>query len=92
MEGSGPDGLLDAIRQWLARKTDAERQGAPSLGRQLGQIGVLGWVIVTPTLGGLFIGRWIDSRLGSGIFWTAPLMLAGLAMGCWSAWKWMHSS
>ncbi|HET9019625.1 MAG TPA: AtpZ/AtpI family protein [Acetobacteraceae bacterium] len=33
----------------------------------------------------------MDRLLGTGIFWTGPLLLAGLALGCWSAWRWMHS-
>jgi len=68
------------------------QEGEPSVGRRLAQIGVLGWIIVIPALVGLFIGRLIDRALGSGIFWTAPLLLAGLALGCWSAWKWMKSA
>ena len=60
------------------------------MARFVGQIGVLGWIIVTPTLIGLFAGRWLDHRLGTGIFWSAPLMIAGVALGFWSGWKWMH--
>lgn len=83
------DGLLESVRR--ARRRDLWRQeGEPSTMRFIGQIGVLGWIIVTPILIGLFIGRWIDQRLNSGIFWSAPLMLVGVVIGCWSAWKWMH--
>jgi ATP synthase protein I len=57
----------------------------------LSQIGVLGWIIVTPMLIGVFSGRWIDGKLGTGLFWTAPLLMLGAALGCWSAWKWMKS-
>ena len=47
-------------------------------------------MIVVPALIGIFIGRWLDQRLNTGIFWTGPLLLLGLALGCWSAWKWMQ--
>ena len=70
-------------RRWL-------REGEPSFGRQLARAGVLGWIIVVPMLIGVFIGRWIDARFGSGIFWTAPLLLIGTAIGCRSGWYWMH--
>jgi ATP synthase protein I len=70
-------------RQWLS-------EGQPSTLRFVGQIGVLGWIIVTPILAGLFIGRWLDHRLGTGIFWSAPLLLVGVVIGGYSAWKWMH--
>ena len=46
-------------------------------------IGALGWTIVTPTLIGIFAGRWLDRAFGSGIFWTLGLLVAGLALGCW---------
>jgi ATP synthase protein I len=58
--------------------------------RFVGQIGVLGWMIVAPTLLGLFIGRWLDRTFGSGIFWSAGLLVLGVTIGFWSAWKWMH--
>jgi ATP synthase protein I len=72
-------------RRWL-------REGDPSVARRLAQIGVLGWIIVVPMLIGVFIGRWLDGSLHSGVFWTAPLMMLGLVLGCWSAWKWMKNA
>ncbi len=65
------------------------RANRPS-GRYLAQVGALGWTIVVPTLLGVFLGRWIDQRFGTGIFWTGPLLLIGLGIGCWSAWQWIH--
>ena len=41
---------------------------------------------------GVFAGRWLDRTFNSGLFWTAPLLMLGLALGCWSAWKWMQSA
>ena len=67
------------------------REGDMSVGRRLAQIGVLGWIFAAPTLAGLFLGRWLDARLASGIFWTAPLMVLGLCLGGWTAWKWMNA-
>lgn len=82
--------LLRSVRQQTLRRQRAQREGEPSLGRYLAQIGVLGWMIVLPCLVGVFIGRWLDQRLGTGIFWTGPLLIVGLAIGCWAAWRWMH--
>ena len=84
------DGMAAAVRQQRERRQDWLREGEPSMARFVGQIGVLGWIIVAPTLIGLFIGRWLDHRFGTGIFWSAPLLLVGVLIGCWSAWKWMH--
>jgi ATP synthase protein I len=85
-----PNGLLRSVRQRRERHRSWLKQGEPSFGRYLAQVGVLGWMIVVPTLLGIFLGRWIDRRLGTGIFWTGPLLLLGLALGCWSAWRWMQ--
>jgi ATP synthase protein I len=85
-----PDGLLGSLRRRRARHQDWVRYGEPSFARYLAQVGVLGWAIAVPTLLGVFLGRWIDFRLGTGIFWTGPLLLLGLGIGCWSAWRWMH--
>lgn len=71
------------------RKRRHEAENAGSALRRLGQIGVLGWMIVTPGLLGLFFGRWLDRQLDSGLFWTAPLLMLGIGLGCWSAWRWM---
>jgi ATP synthase protein I len=89
-EPTSPDGLADAVRKQQERRSRWLTEGEPSVMRFVGQIGVLGWIIVTPTLIGLFIGRWLDHRLGTGIFWSAPLLLLGVVMGSWSAWRWMH--
>ena len=84
-----PDPLVEEIRRVAARRARWLREGDISVGRRLAQIGVLGWILVLPTLAGLFFGRWLDARFETGIFWSAPLMLVGLCLGGWTAWKWM---
>jgi ATP synthase protein I len=85
------DPLLEEVRLRAQREADWLKNGEPSVARRLSQIGVLGWIIVTPMLIGVFSGRWIDGKLGTGLFWTAPLLMLGAALGCWSAWKWMRN-
>ncbi len=84
------NGMTAAVRKERKRRRQWLREGEPSMAQYVGQIGVLGWIIVAPTLVGLFIGRWLDHRFGTGIFWSAPLLGVGLIIGCWSAWKWMR--
>jgi ATP synthase protein I len=85
------DELVSNVRLRDERRRKSQREGEPSVARRLAQIGVLGWIIVTPMLIGVFVGRWLDHVLNSGIFWTAPLLMLGLALGGWSAWKWMNA-
>jgi ATP synthase protein I len=85
-----PDGLARAAREAVQRGRRAAQDPEPSLGSRLGQIGILGWMIVVPTLLGLVIGHWLDRRFATGVFFSAPLLMAGAALGLWSTWKWMH--
>jgi len=92
MTGPDEDPLVASARLRAARRRRWLSDGDPSPARRLGQIGVLGWIVVTPMLIGIFAGRWLDGRFHSGLFWTAPLLMLGAALGCWSAWKWMGSA
>ncbi|MGB0084904.1 MAG: AtpZ/AtpI family protein [Rhodomicrobiaceae bacterium] len=86
------DRLAEAARLAAERAQEGEDNPEPSLGSRLGQIGILGWTIVVPTLIGVFIGRWLDRTFDTGVFFSAPLIMIGAAIGFWSAWKWMHHS
>jgi ATP synthase protein I len=83
--------LDKAVKKRRERRAHWRREGERSIGQNLAMIGALGWIIVTPTLLGVFAGRWLDHRFDSGIFWTLGLMMAGLALGCALAWKRMYT-
>ena len=85
-----PDGLAESVRRERERRQTWLHEGEPSVARFIGQIGILGWMTVIPTLIGLFVGRWLDHRFHTGVFFSAPLLMLGAALGFWSAWKWMH--
>lgn len=84
------DSLAGAARQAARRAERGREEPEPSLGSRLGQIGILGWAIVVPTLLGLALGHWLDRIFGTRVFFSAPLLMVGAAFGFWSAWKWMH--
>jgi ATP synthase protein I len=90
MTSNHPDRLDRAVRAHAEQRAKAAREGERSIGRNLALIGVIGWTIVTPTLIGIYFGRKLDRALASGIFWTLGLLVIGLALGCWLAWKRMH--
>lgn len=84
------DRTEDAARRASRREDEGRRNPEPSLSRRFGQIGVLGWIIVGPTLLGVIAGRWLDGRLGSGITLTAAFLMLGAGLGLWLALRWMH--
>ena len=84
------DPLVHRVRLEDARDRWRRDHAEPSVARRLAQIGVLGWMVVTPILAGIFAGRWLDRVFHSGLFCTAPLLMLGAALGCWCAWRWMQ--
>ena len=90
MRGDDLDRLARAAKTAAKHQAEGRADPEPSLGTRLGQIGILGWTIVVPTLLFLFVGRWLDRSFGTGIFFSAPLLMAGAAVGFWSAWRWMN--
>lgn len=85
-----PNHVRDAARRAAERARRGRDDPEPSLARRLGQIGVLGWAIVIPLLLGLFLGRWLDRLLETGVLFAAALLFVGAGVGLWSAWRWMH--
>jgi F1F0 ATPase subunit 2 len=87
------DNLVSSIRQRTERRRRAQREGEPSFGRYLAQVGVLGWTIVLPAPGHRHfldrstVGDWSSSRLLGRMAMDARAMtfalwlLAGLAGG-----------
>jgi ATP synthase protein I len=87
-----PDDLQKSVRRRRARIEKARSEGERPIGRNLALIGALGWLIAAPTVGALILGRWIDHRAGTGIFWTATLVFVGAAVGAWMAWRRMQEA
>jgi ATP synthase protein I len=84
---NGETKLARSVARRAARRAFWLAHGERSLARNLAMIGALGWLIMTPTLAGVFVGRWLDHHFSSGIFWTGALLMVGLALGCVIAWR-----
>lgn len=84
------DHTAEAARRSARREQMRRENPEPSLSSRLGQIGILGWAIVTPMLLGVVLGRLADRYFETGVFFTAPAILIGAAIGFHAAWKWMH--
>ena len=83
------DRTRSAAHRAERRAQEARDNPEPSLARRFGQIGVLGWLIVGPMLLGLLGGRWLDTRLDSGITLAAAGLMLGAGLGLWLATRWM---
>lgn len=84
------DPMAKAARQAFERDRAGRADPEPSLGTRFAQIGVLGWMVVLPMLALLAAGRWLDHRFDTGIFFSAPSLMIGAAIGFTLAWRWMH--
>jgi ATP synthase protein I len=74
-----------------ARKLEAERLGEPQVWSGLGMFGMVGWSIALPTVLGALLGAWLDRYHARGYSWTLMLLVAGLVVGCATAWHWVSS-
>ncbi|HWA63224.1 MAG TPA: AtpZ/AtpI family protein [Caulobacteraceae bacterium] len=83
----GDRGFADRVGRRASLRAFWLAHGERSIARNLAMIGALGWLVVTPTIVGVFLGRWLDRRWSGGIFWTGGLIVAGLTLGCWLAWR-----
>jgi ATP synthase protein I len=84
--------LDEAVRRRRERRARADRDSRRSIGADLARAGALGWTIVLSALIGIYAGRWLDRRLGTGITFTLALLLAGVTAGCVLAWQRLNRS
>jgi ATP synthase protein I len=78
------------VREARRQAERAARRQHMTFWRGISLIGAVGWMVVIPAVGGAFIGRYLDAAFTSGIFWTLPLLLVGLLVGCTSAWRYVR--
>jgi ATP synthase protein I len=78
------------VRRREQRKLKARREKDRSVWFGLGVFGIVGWSVVIPTLAGIALGVWIDTRSDSPYAWTLMLLFVGLAVGCLNAWYWVR--
>lgn len=78
------DPFVSEIRRQAER---TRRSKAMTFWRGLGLVSAVGWMVSVPAVAGALLGRWIDHRFDTGIFWTLSLLVLGVALGCASAWR-----
>jgi len=76
-----------AVRLRERREERWKQEGERPIWQNLSMINVLGWLIVTPILIGVLLGRWLDRTFDSGIFFTGALIFLGASIGSYLAWQ-----
>jgi len=71
------------------RMKQARDNPGPSPLRGIGTFGMIGWSIAVPTVGGAFLGLWLDRAAPQNFSWTIALILGGVAVGGFIAWGWI---
>jgi ATP synthase protein I len=82
-----PDQPEDPFVQAVRQQAERARQGRRTFWQGLAVVGVVGWLVTLPAVGGAFLGRWLDRRADTGIRWTLALLVLGLVVGCAAAWR-----
>ena len=89
MSGKPDKPAEDIARQAERMKSKRENPG-PSPLRGLGTFGMIGWSIAVPTVGGAFLGLWLDRIAPQSFSWTLALILAGVVLGGFIAAAWVN--
>ena len=82
-----PDKPAEEIGQHAKRMKSKRDHPGPSPLRGIGSFGMIGWSIAVPTVGGAFLGLWLDRVAPQSFSWTIALILGGVALGGFIAWN-----
>lgn len=88
-EQHSESGFSRQVAAKARRKLDAQRRVNKTIWFGFGWFGLIGWSVAVPTLLGIFAGLWLDARYPGPRSWTLMLLVAGLILGCWNAWRWV---
>jgi ATP synthase protein I len=82
--------LSEKIDSKVKRKLKAQRNPGTSAWFGLGMMGLIGWSVALPTIMGVALGIWLDKHYKTEHSWTLALIVAGLTIGCFTAWSWLN--
>ncbi len=84
-----PDKSADDIGRRAERMKYARDNPAPSPLSGISTFGMIGWSIAVPTVGGAFLGLWLDRVAPQDFSWTIALVLGGVVLGGLISWAWI---
>jgi ATP synthase protein I len=53
------------------------------------RFGIIGFIIITPTLIGAILGMFLDAAIPGMLPWSVVLMILGIACGFYISWSWL---
>lgn len=71
------------------RKLRAQKDSSGSILSGFALFGLVGWTVAVPTVLGALLGVWLDKQYPMAHSWTLSLLVAGLTLGCFNAWRWV---
>lgn len=84
------DKPADDIARHAGRLQSRRENPGPSPLRGFGTFGMIGWSVVVPTVGGAFLGMWLDDIAPQRFSWTLALILGGVVLGGFIAAAWIN--
>lgn len=87
---SKPDKSTEDIARQARRMKSTRDNPGPSPLRGIGTFGMIGWSIAVPTVGGAFLGLWLDRVAPQAFSWTIALILGGVVLGAFIAASWIN--
>lgn len=90
-EANAKSGLIlaEKIDSKTKQKLKAQQHSTSNVWFGLGMMGLVGWSIALPTILGATLGIWLDKHYKVQHSWTLALIVAGLTIGCFTAWSWI---
>ena len=87
--GGTSSGLTEKVGAKENRKMRARREKDRGVWFGLGMFGLVGWSVAIPTVIGIVLGIWIDTKWPSQYSWTLMFLIIGVLVGCLNAWYWV---
>lgn len=84
------DSFTEQVGNKAGRHLRARERKPRSVWTGFAFFGLIGWSVVVPTLLGAALGLWLDHHHPGGRSWTLALLVAGLVLGCFNAWRWVE--
>lgn len=81
--------LSEKVGRRADRKRSSREQDSATAWFGLGMFGLVGWSVAIPSLIGIAVGLWLDTRWPGLPSWTLTFLIIGVGLGCLNAWYWI---